>query len=371
MFSSEVFSIMSGIKDVAKLAGVSIATVSNVLNGTKNVSPQLTQKVMAAAESLSYKADPIARGMKSNKTGIIGVIVEDMCGVFYPYVVKGINSIASKRNYQLIICDAGSTTGMPSAFEEEKKLIIRLFESRVDGIILVSTVPENTESMNSYFEWLTKVSSQHKRTPIVSLERDFSSYGIDSIYYDGYNNAITAVNHLIQCGCKHIGCITGPNSLQIALDRTRGFTDCLEKNGLSVDIQKQLAAGNYTHSSGYRAMKLLLDNYPEIDGVFCENDQMATGALKLLQISGKKVPEDIKLIGYDDIFISSIVEPSLSTIHIQKRHAGIEAANILFKRIDDNNSKDAKAIRKKMPGRLVVRRSTVKNAPEDWILTDW
>ena len=98
---------------------------------------------------------------------------------------------------------------------------------------------------------------------------------------------------------------------------------------------------------------------------------MATGALKLLQISGKKVPEDIKLIGYDDIFISSIVEPSLSTIHIQKRHAGIEAANILFKRIDDNNSKDAKAIRKKMPGRLVVRRSTVKNAPEDWILTDW
>ena len=117
-------------------------------------------------------------------------------------------------------------------------------------------------------------------------------------------------------------------------------------------------------------MKELLENVPDLDGVFCGNDQMAVGALKVLKEYGRKVPEEIRLIGYDDIFISSIVEPSLSTIHIKKRHAGIEAARILFDRIE--NQENGRPVYKTlMDGRLVVRKSTVASAPEDWILSEW
>ena len=102
---------MSGIKDVAKRAGVSISTVSNVLNKSKYVSPELVRRVELAVEELSYEANPIARSMKNNKTGTIGVITEDICGVFYPYVVKGINSVADEKGYQIMICDAQGTYG--------------------------------------------------------------------------------------------------------------------------------------------------------------------------------------------------------------------------------------------------------------------
>ncbi len=360
---------MSGIKDVAKLAGVSISTVSNVINKTRPVSEELTKKVLSAAEALSYSANPIAQGMKNSKTGLIGVLVEDMCGVFYPYIVKGIDAVASENNYQLSLCDAGGVTGKASAFDREKELILRLVESRVDGILLVSTASEADKP--AYSKWLKKVTGRYKYTPIVSIERDFSEYGIDSVYYDCYNNTTTAVNHLIQCGCKHIGCISGPESLQISQERTASYKACLRKNNLPFDERKQIFTGNYTHSGGYSAMKRLLDNYPEIDGVFSQNDQMAMGALKCLKMYGIKIPEDIKLIGYDDIFFSSLIEPSLSTIHIPKKHMGIEAATILFERIAAQDSSVRKPVCIKMPGRLVVRRSTVENAPEDWILTDW
>ena len=117
-------------------------------------------------------------------------------------------------------------------------------------------------------------------------------------------------------------------------------------------------------------MKELLENVPDLDGIFCGNDQMAIGALKVLKEYGKQVPQDVKLIGYDDIFISSIVEPSLSTIHIKKKHAGMEAAKILLDRIE--NPDDREPVRGVlMDGRLVVRKSTVAAAPEDWILSEW
>ena len=356
---------------MAERAGVSISTVSNVLNKTKYVSPELVARVEKAVEELSYEVNPIARSMKNKKTGIIGVITEDMCGVFYPYVVKGINAVATDKGYQVLICDTQGMNGNAEAFKREKKLFDRLIANRVDGIIFISSVPR--EESERYFEELKKHANKNKKNiPLVSLERDFTDSGIDSIIFDGYNNAKLAVQHLIDVGCRRICHITGPVGLEIMKERERGFLDAIAENGLFFDEPAMTAFGDFTHQSGYIGMRALLEKVPDMDGVFCDNDQMAVGALKVLREAGKRIPEDIKLMGYDDVFLASLVEPSLSTIHIQKRHAGIEAAKILFARIEaDEEPEKWTPIGHRMTGVLVVRQSTVAETPKDWDLVNW
>lgn len=358
---------MSGIKDVAKKAGVSISTVSNVLNKSRYVSPELVGRVEAAAEELAYEVNPMGRGLKNNKSGTIGIITEDMCGVFYPYVIKGINEIATERDYQITICDTQGTYGDQAALQRERKFFQKFVVNRVDGIIFVSMVPN--EKKKEYFDEIKKMARKYKNTALVSVERDFTSEGIDSVYLDGYANAKIAVQHLIDCGCRKICHITGPQVLQIAKERVVGYKACMKENGLPVEEERMIAKGDYTHQSGYSAMKQLLEMTPDLDGVFCGNDQMAVGAMKYLKEIGKRVPEDIKLIGYDDVFLASVVEPSLSTIHVQKKRLGIEAAKMLFDRIDSNDERKVRGIKKE--GRLIVRKSTVKNAVEDWDIVEW
>lgn len=361
---------MSGIKDVAKRAGVSISTVSNVLNKTKYVSPELVKRVEQAVEELSYEVNPIARSMKNKETGLIGVITEDLCGLFYPYVVRGINSVAMEKGYQILICDAQGTYGDQQAIKREKELFRRLIANRVDGIIFASTV--SAEDKQTYFRELNAEANKYKRTPLVSLERNFTSEGIDSVYFDSFENAKKAVQHLVDCGCRKICHITGPLDLEISKDRIRGYISCMEENHLFFDREMMISTGDYSHQSGYMAMKKLLQQVPDMDGIFCGNDQMAIGALKALNGTGLSVPEDIKLVAYDDVFLSSVVEPSLSTIHIQKRHAGIEAAKILFQRIENAQEINEKPIGIKMEASLVVRQSTVGDGgAEDWSLVDW
>ena len=358
---------MSGIKDVAKRAGVSISTVSNVLNQSRYVSPELVERVEKAVVELSYEVNPIARSMKNNKTGMIGVITEDLCGVFYPYVVKGISSVAREKGYQMIICDAQGTYGDKGAVRREEKLFRSLVTNRVDGIIFASAVSE--EMKKKYIEKLKKMAYQKKHIPLVSIERDFSQEGIDSVYFDSYQNAIMAVQHLIDCGCRFICHITGPTDMQIAQDRIRGYRKCMEENQLEIR-QGMIEYGDYTHQSGYAGMQRLLKKYPQLDGVFCSNDQMAVGALRALKEQGKKVPEDVKLMGYDNAFVSSVVEPSLSTIHIKKWHTGVEAAKILFQRIE-NPEEHMEPVEIKMEGSLVIRRSTVENGTVDKEIMEW
>lgn len=360
---------MSGIKEVAARAGVSISTVSNVLNKSKYVSPELVKRVETAVEELGYEVNPIAASMKSKKSGTIGVITEDMCGVFYPYVVRGISSIADEKEYKIIICDVNGKRGGRTAIKRELELFHKLLTSRVDGIIFASSM--SGVNQDKYFVELKKLADHgSKKIPIVSLERDLTMLGIDSVYFDGYLNAKKAVEHLIDCGCQKICHIAGPAELEIGQQRTNGYIQCLLDNQRVLDQDTMIVYGDYTHQSGYLAMDTLLENVPDLDGVFCGNDQMAIGALRVLKEKGKKVPEEIKLIGYDGVFVSSIVEPPISTIYIPKKSAGRKAAEILFDRIERPEMSDL-AIGVKLESRLVVRKSTIEGVEEDWDLNDW
>lgn len=329
----------------------------------------MTEKVLDAVQKLEYEANPLAAGLKNKKTGLIGVLTQDMCGVFYPYIIRGISAIADEKEYRIIICDVNGKKANPLFPSVKNKCFISCCSAMSMALSLHH--PSIKPSEKQHFKEIKNlVQKQNKRIPLVSLERDLTSFGIDSVYFDNLNNARKAVQHLIDCGCKKICHITVRVSLQIVAERLAGYEECLLENSLFLNEDKMIVNGRYTYQSGYMVMKDLLEKVPDLDGVFCGNDEMAIGALKFLKERGKKVPQEIKLMGYDDVFLSTIVDPTISTIHIRKNSTGKKAAELLFNRIE-NPSDNPEPIGIKMESKLIIRNSTIENMPENWNFNDW
>lgn len=357
---------MVTIQEVAERAGVSISTVSNVLNKKKYVSPQLKERVYQAVKELDYVADTVAKNMKRGYTKNIGVITSDMCGLFYPYVLQGIYQVLSQEGYHLTICDAHVEPGEKS-LTKEQEAFRSLFSNRVDGVIFVSSV--SCREKAAYLEEILREAGRLKKTPLVSLERDFSAFGIDSVYYDNRKTAGLAVEHLIEKGCRKIAHIAGPKEEQIPEERQEGYLDTLDKHGML--SERCIVFGDYSHQSGYQAMMELLDTGDRPDGVYCANDQMAVGALKALKERGIEIPEEIKIMGSDDVFVASVVEPGISTVHIKKKSMGQRAAELLLMRIRESEQDNAPVMAEEMDVHLVVRKSTDSQARDDWSVQDW
>jgi len=360
---------MVTIHDVAKRAGVSISTVSNVINKNKFVSADLVQRVNVAVEELKYSANPIAQKMKIQNTNTIGVITADLCGLFYPYILKGMYDIFNAKGYRLVVLDSEGIHDHLGSIKKFQESIFGLVRDRMDGIVFASMVPENIEA--GIIREAMNLPSFRKNTRFVSIEKNLGKYGIDSVFTDSEIGGEMAVSHLIETGCRKIGHITGPFFFTIAQDRVRGYRNTMNRNGLEVDERRMIAYGDYTHKSGYLAMKELLQKTPDIDGVFVANDQMSVGAMKALFEAGKRIPEDVKVIGYDDVFIASVLEPSLSTIHIQKYLMGKKAAELLLAQIEGEKEQSSIGTEIELEPKLIVRRSTVKGASDDWIIVDW
>ncbi|MDR1374184.1 MAG: LacI family transcriptional regulator, partial [Treponema sp.] len=325
---------MVTINDVAKRAGVSISTVSNVINKNKFVSPELCRRVKDAVKEMDYTANPIARKMKVKYTKTIGVISADLCGLFFPYVLKGMYDVFISKGYKLIVMDSEGVHDNIGSIKKLREGITSLIQDRVDGIAFFSMVPEKMEV--DIISDVMKASFSKKPTVFVCVEKDLSKYGIDSVYANSERGADTATSHLIETGCRCIGHISGPVFFTVVQDRIAGYKNAMERNGLAVDEPQMIANGDYSHKSGYLAMRELLGKMPDIDGVFVANDQMSVGAMKAIFEADKRIPEDVKVIGYDDVFIASVLEPSLSTIHIQKHFMGKRAAELLIAQIENN-----------------------------------
>jgi DNA-binding LacI/PurR family transcriptional regulator len=368
-YSSNLTNMVT-IHDVAKRAGVSISTVSNVINKNKFVSEDLVRRVNAAVQELKYTANPIAQKMKIKYTKTIGIITADLCGLFYPYVLKGMYDVLNTKGYRLNIMDSEGSHDSLGSIKKFQESITGLVRDRLDGIIFASTVPEDIEA--GIIRDMMNLPSFRKNTGFVCIEKNLSKYGIDSVFSDSEKGAEIATTHLIETGCRKIVHISGPFFVTIAQDRVRGYKNIMYRHNMEVDDYRMIAYGDYTHKSGYLAMKELLNKTPDLDGVFVANDQMSVGALKAIFETGKRIPEDVKIIGYDDVFISSVLEPSLSTIHVQKYRMGKNAAELLIAQIEDEKELTSQQGTEIMlEQNLIIRRSTVKNAPDDWILVDW
>lgn len=351
---------MVGIKEVAKKAGVSISTVSNVMNETKPVSPELKARVLDAIEELQYEVNPVGRGLKSNKTNQIGVIVPSFNQVYFPSVLRGIHEAGLKYGYTILVFETNGDV------EQEKQHVRFLQHSWSDGIILASYANRENISDRKYIRSLLDSGNRKKHLPVVSLENVLDP-GIDAVVIDNRKAAAIAVNHLVSLGHKSIAHIAAPLRFQIGKLRLEGYRETMKKAGLAVE-DDLLAEGDYSPVSGYEAMKKILKKGKEFSAVFAGNDQMGIGAIRALLDEGYKIPEDVAVIGIDNNFPSTLVTPSLSSVNLPKYDLGFQAMHLLNERIKDPKRPTTVIT---LETELVVRKSTSAEGSGTWNLVGW
>ncbi|MEN8076890.1 LacI family DNA-binding transcriptional regulator [Clostridioides difficile] len=348
---------MSSIKDVAKLAGVGVATVSRVLNGSKNVSDELKLRVNKAVEELGYSANSIAKGLKSSKTNNIAIIIPYIKRIFFTDIIDGISMVCKRKGYSIQIYESNDDE------VTEMKLINSLVDTWIDGIIVASCINEKNEKTSEFIESLHLLNKKGVNIPIVNLEISALNDNISSVIVDHKKAAKEAVEHLISLDRKNIVHLAHPKESRIGKERLDGYIEALNENNILVD-ENLIAYGNYSVISGYKAVKSLIDNNIKFDAIFAANDQMAIGALKVCKAFNIQVPEQVAIVGYDDIFVTTLVEPAISTIKVFRAEMGISAANRLIDLIDNNGVlKDGEKI-VILETKLIVRKSTDLNAKD-------
>jgi len=337
--SGERMSLAATIRDVARLAGVSKSTVSRVLNGDPNVSDESRSAVMAAIKEVRYTPNALARGLSTRKTGTIGLIISDITNPFHAEVARGVEDLAADYESNVILCN---TDGRP---KKEAAYVDLLLEKRVDGIIFTSVKMDESD--------VTELRA--KRVPFVFAGRTLPDVDADSVVVDNVLGGFQATNHLLGLGHRKIAYIAGPSHVSASVDRYEGYCQALRKAGVEPDPEF-VAEGDFRQEGGYRAMSLLLSRGLPVTAVFAANDYMAIGALEAILEGGRKVPEDIAVVGFDDILFAGLHLVQLTTVAQPKYDMGAIAARILFERIS-SSSKDRPWHRVVLPPRLVIRRT--------------
>lgn len=345
------------IRDVAQRSGVSIATVSNVLNNRCNVSDELRAKVLQAVEDLDYVANPIARSMRNSKTFIIGVIVVDLNCIFFAPMLKGIQNVTSKAGYSIITYDSNYDG------ELEKRYVRMMKNNLADGLIIAGLSDAENKS---FYERIMRTDTG-RPFPIVSLENNLCDIGIDSVYIDNEAAALTAASHLIELGCRRILHIKAPRATSSHSLRCMGYRKALSQAGIPYDPSLEVN-GDFSAASGYNVVQAMLRTGVSFDGIFAANDQMAVGAIRALCNAKIPVPEKVKIVGFDNTFISSIVNPSLTTINVPIYKMGMAAATQLLERLESPGSN---AVSIRMDYELIIRRSTMASAQTNWDMVYW
>ncbi len=350
---------MAGIKDVARRAGVSIATVSNVMNKRKPVSAELEAKVWEAVEDLNYEVNPVGRGLKSNRTNQIGVIVPSFSQVYFPAILQGIHEAAMRFGYNVSVFETNGNV------ENEKKYVGLIKNSWMDGIILASYANIENKSEREYIWSLSDVGTSKKKIPVVSLENILGP-SIDAVIVDNQKAAETAMGHLLSLGHTQILHIAAPQKFTIGKLRMEGYRNALKEADIHFDPDK-VCEGDFSPISGFNCMKFLLERKASFTAVFAANDQMAIGAMRALLDKGVRIPEDVAIIGLDNNFPSTLVVPSLSSVNFPKFDMGSKAVELLSQRILEPVEKRSVVV---LDTELVVRKSTSRDGDNRWSL-DW
>lgn len=306
---------MATIKDVSKLAGVSVATVSRFLNKNGYVSQQSADAISEVIEKLNYRPNNIARSLAGMKTATIALMVPDILNPFFPEIARATEDAANAYDYTLILCNTDNDS------QKEQKYIETLIHKQVDGIIISSYTikPEQLEDL------------QKRKIPVILMDNAFSGSSFVSLMSDNYNGGKMATVHLIDQGCKKIAHICGPIHITSSRERTNGYEEVYKK--MDSFMPSLISYSDFTVKGGYQAMKELLDKHPDLDGVFASNDLMAAGAIKALREANISVPNDVKVIGFDGIQME-MMYPQISTIAQPIYDIGKTAMDYLVKLIN-------------------------------------
>jgi LacI family transcriptional regulator len=327
----------ASIYDVARESGVSVFTVSEVVNKKSHVSKKLRDRVEKTIRKLNYRPNLIARSLAKQKTHTIGMIVPDIANPFFPMVVRGAEDAAQKHGYNLLLCNSDDS------LEKEERAVELLLSKRVDGILLTKAVGDFRAPLRQMIKEV--------KIPFVLVMRTYPKLTADAVITDDYQGAYDAVCHLARAGRRRIGLISGPLKVSNAVARWQGFHDSLKAMGLPFE-KELIVEGDYRIESGYRAGHALLSHRP--DGIYVANHLMTVGLLKAAEEMGLGCPDDFGLVSFDDYPWLGIFRPRLTTVELPKHQLGSEAAELLIKRISGDRSK---TVLRKLQPELRIRES--------------
>ncbi|MGL5284600.1 transcriptional regulator, LacI family [Aeromonas sp. RU39B] len=332
---------MATIKDVAARAGVSISTVSHVLNHTRRVSEEATQKVVEAVAELNYAPNSVARSLKVNSTKTIGMLVTTSANPFFAEVVRGVEAYCFEQGYSLILCN---TENQP---QRQRHYLKMLMEKRVDGLLVLGTDIDST---------LRDMLRSHQSVPLVMLDWGTECDFANVINDNARAGARMAARYLLDQGHTDIACITGQLDKQTTQQRIDGVRDALSERGLTLPEQR-IFEGDFESQSGFDQMKQILALTPRPSAVFAFDDPMAIGAICAAWEAGVKVPDDISIIGYDDVEMARFASPPLTTIRHPKAELGQMAVQQLVGRIR-NKEQSVESVT--VQPELIIRHSVKK-----------
>ena len=330
------------LDEVARVAGVSRATVSRVVNGNPRVGGDAKRDVERAIARLGYIPNQAARALVTRRSDSVGVVIPEPPGMlfgdpFFPRLLRGVSSELSARNLQLVLL-------MPQSPDEEGRVERYLTAGHVDGALLVSL-----HGNDALPDMLAA-----RGVPVVVGGRPPSGDAVSYVDVDNVGGARAAVSHLVAGGRRRIATIAGPPDMSAGVDRLAGYREALDEAGLARDPALE-AAGDFTQDGGAQAMRRVLDARPDVDGVFAASDLMAAGALQVLRAEGRRVPEDVSVVGFDDSSIAATAEPALTSVRQPIEEMGREMVRLLLEQASRPGSVPRKVI---LATRLVQRRSS-------------
>ncbi len=324
------------IVDVAKAAGVSVSTVSRVLNDKDDVAPDTYKRVQRVIDELGYTSSLAARGMRSRRMNVIGLIVPDLGEAFAIQVMKGVNRAISELDFDLIVYTGGEFTKESSA-DRERRFVSLLGGGITDGVIVV----------------MPTATSFPTASPVVVVDPNVETHDCPAVVATNRDGALTAVEYLSSLGHRRIGFISGRLELQSAVRRLQGYKDGLARAGIPPDPDL-IQTGDYSQQMGFACTQNLLDLSDSPTAIFASNDQSATGAIKAIHEAGLRVPGDISVVGFDNIPEVAHTHPGLTTIDQSIDEMGYIATEMLISLIE-GDSLDSNLY--KVATRLIVRDS--------------
>ena len=329
------------MRRIAGELGVSVMTVSKVLNNHGDISEATRDRVLAKIEELGYQRNAVARSLTLRRSHTIGIVIPDLMHSFFVEIVAGIEPVASARGYGLLLCSSGEDP------IKERAELEMLRSRQVDGIVLASV---HGSANDDLLRQLTGLG-----TAMVMIDRDdHPKVECHRVLTDDERVGALATAHLLDLGRKVIAHIGGPN-IAHAKRREKGWRDTLKLRGFNVPAEWYVEAG-FMESDGYRAMKRLLTVRPRVDAVFAANDPSAIGAMKAIWEAGLHVPRDIAVVGVGDIAHGDLLKVPLTTVGWSRKDQGLNAAELLLNGLD-SEEKDAPR-RVIVPPRLIARESS-------------
>lgn len=330
----------STIKDVAKRANVSIATVSRIVNNQTGYSEKTKKKVLEAIEELGYQPNAVARGLINRRTHTIGVLFPKLSSTFVTDLLSGIEKATHEAGSSLIVCHTESNG------EKTMKYLQLLNEKRIDGIIFTSA-----PLIDEYYQYISKMN-----VPLVLLSTESYAYNVPYVKVNDRHAAYTATQYLIKQGHKNIGMISGNKDDLIAgRPRIDGFISALQDHNLPYDEQKIVTNQGFSFSDGLGSLKTLLDQSPDITAIFAASDELAMGAISAAYQLGIKVPDELSIIGYDNLSIAEMAIPPLTSVAQPLTEMGEVAANMLFEILNHD-----KVVESRIMPHQIKERNSVK-----------